>query len=133
MHTIVSRGRLRQRWLPCLALFVSSIAFLPPLVAQSLPVEAATRASEIQRRQEQELDAQRARAAERPDVLSAPPVVPGEGPLVFPEESPCFTIAQVVWDGSPPPAALRRDVNTVLGQCIGGQGLRVLQEHLMAR
>ncbi len=105
----------------------------PPLAAQSLPVEAATRASEIQRRQEQELDAQRARAAERPDVLSAPPAVAGEGPLVFPEESPCFTIAQVLWDGAGPPTALRRDAETTLGQCIGGQGLRVLQEHLMAR
>nr|WP_313658691.1 ShlB/FhaC/HecB family hemolysin secretion/activation protein [Achromobacter ruhlandii] len=114
-------------------MFASSIAFLPPLVAQSLPVEAATRASEIQRRQEQELDAQRARAAERPDVLSVPPAVPGEGPLVFPEESPCFTIAQVVWDGAGPPTALRRAAEATLGQCIGGQGLRVLQEHLMAR
>lgn len=136
MHTIVSRSRLRQRLLPCLALSVSSIAFLtflPPLAAQSLPVEAATRASEIQRRQEQELDAQRARAAERPDVLSAPAAVAGEGPLVFPEESPCFTIGQVVWDGAGPPTALRRDAETTLGQCIGGQGLRVLQEHLMAR
>ncbi|MFA1685820.1 ShlB/FhaC/HecB family hemolysin secretion/activation protein [Achromobacter dolens] len=136
MHTIVSRSRLRQRLLPCLALCVSSIAsltFLPRLAAQSLPAEAASRANDIQRRQEQELDAQRARAAERPDVLSAPPAVPGEGPLVFPEESPCFTIAQVVWDGAGPPTALRRAADTTLGQCIGGQGLRVLQEHLMAR
>ena len=134
MHTIVSRSRLRQRLLPCLALCVSSIAFLtflPPLAAQSLPAEAATRANDIQRRQEQELDAQRARAAERPDVLSAPPAVAGEGPLVFPQESPCFTIGQVTWDGADPPAALRRDVDTVLGKCIGGQGLRVLQEHQM--
>ncbi|WP_346780249.1 POTRA domain-containing protein, partial [Achromobacter xylosoxidans] len=136
MHTIVSRSRLRQRLLPCLALCVSSIAsltVLPPLAAQSLPAEAATRASDIQRRQEQELDAQRARAAERPDVLSAPPAVAGEGPLVFPLESPCFTIGRVTWDGADPPAVLRRDVDTVLGKCIGGQGLRVLQEHLMAR
>ena len=88
--------------LPCLALCVSSIASLtvpPALAAQSLPAEAATRASDIQRRQEQELDAQRARAAERPDVLSAPPAGTGEGPLVFPEESPCFMIGQVAWDG----------------------------------
>nr|WP_232732816.1 ShlB/FhaC/HecB family hemolysin secretion/activation protein [Achromobacter ruhlandii] len=113
--------------------FTAALAFPSWLAAQPLPSDAATRASEIQRRQEQELDAQRARAAERPDVLSAPPAVPGEGPLVFPEESPCFTIAQVVWDGAGPPTALRRAAETTLGQCIGGQGLRVLQEHLMAR
>lgn len=136
MHTIVSRSRLRQRLLPCLALCVSSIAsltVLPPLAAQSLPAEAATRASDIQRRQEQELDAQRARAAERPDVLSAPPASAGEGPLVFPDESPCFRIGQVIWDGAGPPAALRRDSEAALGRCVGGQGLRLLQEHLMAR
>ncbi|AVC42565.1 ShlB/FhaC/HecB family hemolysin secretion/activation protein [Achromobacter ruhlandii] len=134
MHTIVLRSRLRQRLLPCLALCVSSIASLtclPPLAAQPLPAEAAARASDIQRRQEQDLDAQRARAAERPDVLSAPAA--GEGPLVFPAESPCFTLDKVIWDGSPPPAALRRDSEAALGRCVGGQGLRALQEHLMAR
>lgn len=113
--------------------FTAALAFPPFLAAQSLPADAATRASEIQRRQEQDLDAQRARAAERPDVLSAPPAVAGQGALVFPEESPCFTIGQVVWDGAGPPTALRRDAETTLGKCIGGQGLRVLQEHLMAR
>ncbi|KOQ25445.1 hypothetical protein ABW38_20825, partial [Achromobacter xylosoxidans] len=54
VHTIVPRSRLRQRLLPCLALCVSSIASLtipPGLAAQSLPAEAATRASDIQRRQ----------------------------------------------------------------------------------
>ncbi|WP_131728184.1 POTRA domain-containing protein, partial [Achromobacter xylosoxidans] len=136
MHTIVPRSRLRQRLLPCLALCVSSIASLtipPGLAAQSLPAEAATRASDIQRRQEQELDAQRARAAERPDVLSAPSTGAGEGPLVFPVESPCFTLDKVVWDGSPPPAALRRDSEAALGRCVGGRGLQALQAHLMAR
>ncbi|MPT28480.1 MAG: ShlB/FhaC/HecB family hemolysin secretion/activation protein, partial [Achromobacter sp.] len=65
MHTIVSRSRLRQRWFPCLALCVSFVALLispPPLAAQPLPADAAARAGDIQRRQEQDLDAQRARA-----------------------------------------------------------------------
>ncbi|MRT32961.1 ShlB/FhaC/HecB family hemolysin secretion/activation protein, partial [Xylella fastidiosa subsp. multiplex] len=31
------------------------------------------------------------------------------------------------------PGWLRRDSEAVLGQCVGGQGLRLLQEHLMAR
>lgn len=105
-----------------------------PVAAQTLPADAASRASEIQRRQEQELDAQRARAAERPDVLSAPAApVPGEGPLAFPAESPCFTLGQVIWDGPEPPGWLRSESEAALGPCVGGQGLRLLQEHLMAR
>jgi len=104
-----------------------------PVAAQTLSADAASRASEIQRRQEQELDAQRARAAERPDVLSAPATsVPGEGPLAFPAESPCFTLGQVIWDGPEPPGWLRRESEAALGPCVGGEGLRLLQEHLMA-
>nr|WP_277405187.1 ShlB/FhaC/HecB family hemolysin secretion/activation protein [Achromobacter xylosoxidans] len=137
VHTVFMRRRLRQRRLPSLALsisFVAIFAILPPAAAQPSPAEAAARASDIQRRQEQELDAQRARAAERPDVLSAPaaPAAP-DGVLVLPTESPCFTVAKVAWDGPAPPATVRRASEGVLGQCVGGQGLQALQAHLMAR
>ena len=97
--------------------------------AQSVP-EAAQRATEIQRRQEQEIDAQRARAAERPDVLSAPSVDPTRG-LVLPDETPCFAIGKVIWEGAEPPERLASATATVLGECIGGRGLRALQEHLI--
>ncbi|WZB69730.1 POTRA domain-containing protein [Achromobacter xylosoxidans] len=106
---------------------------LSPL-AQQTPAEAAARASEIQRRQEQELEAQRARAAQRPDVLSAPEAPSaGEGPLVFPQESPCFVLREVTWDGAAPPADLRKLAATAVGPCVGGLGLKTLQEHLHAR
>ncbi|WP_394810570.1 ShlB/FhaC/HecB family hemolysin secretion/activation protein [Achromobacter xylosoxidans] len=131
------RRRLRQRRLPSLALsisFVAIFAILPPAAAQLSPAEAAARASDIQRRQEQELDAQRARAAERPDVLSAPAApAAADGVLVLPTESPCFTVAKVAWDGPAPSATMRRASEGVLGQCVGGQGLQALQAHLMAR
>ncbi|MFY3605466.1 ShlB/FhaC/HecB family hemolysin secretion/activation protein [Achromobacter xylosoxidans] len=137
MHTVFMRRRLRQRRLPSLALsisFVAIFAILPPAAAQLSPAEAAARASDIQRRQEQELDAQRARAAERPDVLSAPAApAAADGVLVLPTESPCFTVAKVAWDGPAPSATVRRASEGVLGQCVGGQGLQALQAHLMAR
>ncbi len=96
--------------------------------AQSLP-EAALRATEIERRQEQELGAQRARAAERPDVLS--PAAPAAGGLVLPAEKPCFPLRELVWDGPQPPQALELAAGEVLGHCVGGLGLRALQEHLI--
>ncbi|MFY3162203.1 ShlB/FhaC/HecB family hemolysin secretion/activation protein [Achromobacter xylosoxidans] len=137
MHTVFMRRRLRQRRLPSLALsisFVAIFAILPPAAAQLSPAEAAARASDIQRRQEQELDAQRARAAERPDVLSAPAApAAADGVLVLPTESPCFTVAKVAWDGPAPPVTVRRASEGVLSQCVGGQGLQALQAHLMAR
>ena len=108
------------------ALCVSSAA------AQQAPAGAGIDATDIQRRQQQELDVQRARAQQRPDVLSAP----GEGraqPLVLPRETPCFLLCQVAWDGPEPPSQLRRLAAAVIGACVGGQGLKALQEHLHAR
>ena len=93
--------------------------------------EPAARASEIQRRQEQEIDAQRARAAERPDVL-APAAAPSDG-LVFPVETPCFPIRVLSWEGAAPPPALAQAAGAVLNRCVGGRGLRALQEHLIGQ
>ncbi|QCS65091.1 MULTISPECIES: ShlB/FhaC/HecB family hemolysin secretion/activation protein [Achromobacter] len=101
-----------------------------PALAQPLP-EPAARASEIQRRQEQEIDAQRARAAERPDVL-APAAAPSDG-LVFPAETPCFPIRVLSWEGAAPPPALAQAAGAVLNRCVGGRGLRALQEHLIGQ
>lgn len=100
-----------------------------PLWAQSVP-DAVLRATEIQRRQEQEVDAQRARAAERPDVLSALAVAEPRG-LALPDESPCFLLREVVWDGADPPASLSQAAAAVVGKCVGGIGLRALQEYLI--
>ena len=122
---------------PCMVCCLSGLFHrFFPVAAQAAPAlaPASVRASDIQRRQEQELDAQRARASERPDVLSTPAVpVEREGPLTFPAESPCFTLRLIVWDGPELPGWLRHDSEAALGQCVGGQGLHLLQAHLMAR
>ena len=131
----IRRKTLRHKGFRRVALSAALMAFLAfPSAAQQTPAEAAARASEIQRRQEQELEAQRARAAQRPDVLSAPEApAAGEGPLVFPQESPCFVLREVTWDGAAPPADLRKLAATAVGPCVGGLGLKTLQEHLHAR
>ncbi len=97
--------------------------------AQPVP-DSVLRATEIQRRQEQEVDAQRARAAERPDVLSSPTVAGPRG-LSFPDETPCFLLREVVWDGAQPPEPLSQAAAVVIGKCVGGKGLRALQEFLI--
>lgn len=97
--------------------------------AQPVP-DAVLRATEIQRRQEQEVEAQRARAAERPDVLSSPPVAGPRG-LSFPDETPCFLLREVMWDGAQPPESLSQAAAAVVGKCVGGKGLRALQEFLI--
>ncbi|WMD21207.1 ShlB/FhaC/HecB family hemolysin secretion/activation protein [Achromobacter seleniivolatilans] len=93
------------------------------------PLPDGGRAAEIQRRQEQEIDAQRQRAAERPDVLT-PEAKSGTQTLQLPVETPCFVIKQLVWDGAQPPAFIAEASGAVVDQCVGAQGLRALQEYL---
>ncbi|WAI84514.1 MULTISPECIES: ShlB/FhaC/HecB family hemolysin secretion/activation protein [Achromobacter] len=88
--------------------------------------------TEIERRLEQELDIQRARSAERPDVMSSG-ARPGQAKLDLPTETPCFVMRELAWDGTAPPAELASAANAVIGHCVGGQGLRVLQDHLIER
>ncbi|WZB62498.1 POTRA domain-containing protein [Achromobacter xylosoxidans] len=116
-----------------MALSAALMAFLAFPTAQQTPAEAAARASEIQRRQEQELEAQRARAAQRPDVLSAPEAYRRRRAAGVSQESPCFVLREVTWDGAAPPADLRKLAATAVGPCVGGLGLKTLQEHLHAR
>ena len=109
-----------------------AIAASAQALAQPRP-ELPAQAADIERRQEQELEQQRARAEERPDVLS-PPVSDGVGqPLNLPTETPCFTLSALTWEGEPPPVALLRATQTVIGQCVGAQGLRTLHTYLMGQ
>jgi len=106
-----------------------AVAVGGPAVAQTAP-DAVLRATELQRRQEQEVEAHRARAAERPDALSSSPAQRARG-LDLPTETPCFPLREVAWEGASPPRALALAAQDVVGQCVGGQGLRALQEHLI--
>jgi hemolysin activation/secretion protein len=101
--------------------------------AQPIPNDPASHAAEIQRRQEQQTDAQRARATERPDVFTLPDgvaSVPAES--LFPVESPCFVIQQVEWQEAEPPGWLRERAAVVVGRCLGRKGLRILQKDLLS-
>jgi hemolysin activation/secretion protein len=118
------------RWRVIASLLVAG-ALSTVSVAQSLP-EAAVLPAEIERRQEQELDVQRARSAERPDVMSSD-VEPGRAKLDLPTETPCFVMRELAWEGAAPPAVLADAASAVIGHCVGGQGLRVLQDHLIER
>jgi hemolysin activation/secretion protein len=113
----------RGRGLAAVAVIGSSVA------AFAQPLPDGGRAAEIQRRQELEIDAQRQRAAERPDVLT-PEGQPAAKALQFPAETPCFVIKQLVWDGAQPPAFVLQASRAVVDHCVGGQGLRTLQEYL---
>lgn len=125
---MVQNKNISGAWLAALAFVV-----VPTVFAQSVSIPGND-AAEIQRRQEQEIEAQRARAAARPDILSSRPVVSGQADAVeFPEETPCFLIDTIDWDGARPPAVLRRVGDTVQGRCVGIEGLRGLQERMMDR
>lgn len=117
----------------CLA---GAALFSPVLAAASVPpapVDTATRGSDIQRRQEQELEVQRERASQRPDVLSTPAASSSfSDTLRFPDETPCFPLHDVFWDGAQPGPVLRRMAQAAVGACVGGQGLMALQKHLTA-
>ena len=93
--------------------------------------ELPAQAADIERRQEQELEHQRARAEERPDVLS-PQVSEGVGQsLNLPTETHCFALSALTWEGEQPPVDLLWASQMVIGQCVGAQGLRTLHTYLM--
>lgn len=48
-------------------------------------------------------------------------------------ETPCFVMRELAWEGATPPAVLADAASAVIGHCVGGQGLRVLQDHLIER
>ncbi|MFY0478309.1 ShlB/FhaC/HecB family hemolysin secretion/activation protein [Achromobacter marplatensis] len=62
-------------------------------------------------------------------LLSAPSEV-AHGLVLF-AETPCFLLWEVVWDDAEPPQSLARAAAVVVGQCVGGKGLRALQEYLI--
>jgi hemolysin activation/secretion protein len=122
----------RPYWLTLLVVSFLPLAASGQALAQSRP-ELPSQVADIERRQEQELEHQRARAEERPDVLS-PQVLDGVGqPLNLPTETHCFTLSAVTWQGEQPSFALLRATQTVIGQCVGAQGLRTLHTYLMGQ
>jgi hemolysin activation/secretion protein len=126
--------RWRSRWRKQVA-----EAFLLPLLCfswhtsygQAARPDIATPGVDVQRRQDQDTEAQRARAAERPSILT--PAAPAPAGLQFPVETPCFPIRAIVWQDVQPPDWLRDRASEAIGQCIGGRGLQALQKDLLSR
>jgi len=129
----VSSHLLFRRWI-CLAFSLSSLLpFSSSQAAESVLTEAAVRAANIQRRQDQQLELQRERADQRSDVLSgSEPSASVQQTFRFPDETPCFVLREIIWEGSPPDDSLRRLAELAVGACAGGHGLKALQKHLTA-
>ena len=53
--------------------------------------------------------------------------------LRLPAETPCFTLSALTWEGERPPAGLLRTTQSVVGHCVGEQGLRALHTYLMGQ
>ena len=103
-------------------------------VAHAVGVEMADRAEVLQRRQEQELEQLRARAEQRPDVMSK--ILTDEvasDAWIVAEETPCFLLHEVRWTDDTPPAFLKALASTAIVKCVGLQGLKALQAHLADR
>ena len=115
-----------------MALMAAGAAGIAQAQSQPLPPDAA-RQLEIERRQQQEIEAQRARAQQRPDVLTPEAAPDASGGLRLPTEDPCFLIERVQWEAPEPPSGLRRAAEAVQGQCVGIQGLQQLQKYLGER
>jgi hemolysin activation/secretion protein len=115
-------------------LFASLFCMLAPLAHGQTPrPDAINSGAELQRRQDQETEAQRARAAERPDVFTSAPAAQPAAGLQFPEETPCFSVRTVTWQDPQPPDWLSTRATEALGHCIGGRGLQTLQKDLQAQ
>lgn len=95
-------------------------------------VDAAAHANEMQRRQSHAIEQLRSRARLHPDVLSTPAASEGvDATHELPVDDPCFTLHGVYWQGEPP-QALKDLANTVVGECVGMQGLQSLQFRLVS-
>ena len=84
--------------------------------------------AELQRRQAQQQEAVRGRAAVLPDVLTNTQASGGE--LVLPTETPCFLIREIEWGDTASLAFLRDAQAGLVNHCIGAKALHTLQDYL---
>ncbi|MGD8164523.1 ShlB/FhaC/HecB family hemolysin secretion/activation protein [Pantoea sp. FN0307] len=98
-------------------------------------VQAAPGDEQIQHQQEQQKARQQQLMPQAPDIrLSKPVPVPSR--LVFPDETPCFTIKQVTLSGKetlPHWVPLQRLADRATGHCLGVQGINQLMGTLQNR
>ncbi|MGC6389878.1 ShlB/FhaC/HecB family hemolysin secretion/activation protein [Ewingella sp. S1.OA.A_B6] len=85
--------------------------------------------------QEQQRALEQQLIPQKPDVRLSPPSS-GFGRIVFPIETPCFTISQVTLTGTdalPHWLPLQRIANQAAGKCLGGKGISLLMSTLQNR
>jgi len=85
--------------------------------------------AELKRRQTQQQEQAKSRASTASDVFTPTPAQTSST-LVLPQESPCFRIQHIIWQGTEPFSGLRAAEALVRGKCIGSKGLGALQSYL---
>ncbi len=103
----------------------TSVAFAPlAMAAEAVP------GAELQRLQEQEMEAQRARTRPPVDVFTKDGKAARGADFDLPDETPCHVIREIDWTGDAPPAWLRERAATLIGRCVGTRGMQVLEREL---
>ena len=119
----------------CVGLALSLSGILPTATEAGDEFRAASesQAANVEPRLEQELEQQKARVEEHPEVLSSRDASSSDQLLRLPVESPCFVLSALSWEGKQPPERLMRTTEMLIGQCVGEDGLRMLQAHLSSQ
>jgi hemolysin activation/secretion protein len=107
-----------------------------PNVAGNIPERALTAGDrQLIHQQEQQRALEQRLTPNAPDVRLSPPS-DSFGRIIFPQETPCFTISQVTLSGTdtlPHWLPLQHISNQALGYCLGGKGINLLMSTLQNR
>jgi hemolysin activation/secretion protein len=107
-----------------------------PNVAGNNPERALTAGDrQLIHQQEQQRALEQRLTPNAPDVRLSPPSG-SFGRIIFPKETPCFTISQVTLSGTdtlPHWLPLQHISNQALGHCLGGKGINLLMSTLQNR
>jgi hemolysin activation/secretion protein len=124
-HAVLSVRRYRA----CLIAIPSFLILSPSVFGATSSSEQLIQQQQRQRALEQQL------LPPTPDVRLLPPAS-RLGSLVFPQETPCFRIDQVVLSGQealPHWLPLQRIANQAQGHCLGGKGINLLMSTMQNR
>lgn len=120
-----------------LSVFAAPAALTPLPGATAAGAEQALNTGDRQfiHQQEQQRALEQRLAPNAPDVRLSPPAG-GFGRIIFPKETPCFAISQVILSGIdtlPHWLPLQRISNQASGHCLGGKGINLLMSTLQNR
>ena len=123
-------------WVSCFILFFSIVLFpVDSLLAQTSPLFEETARSQHEKERREEIEK---RITPVPNVFTPVDLSSDKSERLnadenfrFPEETPCFVIQEIKWEGDVSP--FKSDLllwiqHETIGQCVGGVGLRMLQD-----